>query len=93
MHHSFPHSILYWIVVALALTAAAFHYVMVARLTRAGVRVKLFFALPSEQYRIHSTYRSMAPSGNWSLWPFYGFFLAVGAMLIALIVTAFVPVI
>ena len=93
MHHIFPSSMPYAIVLGFALIAAVLHYVMIARLTRAGVRVKIFFALPSEQFRIHSTYRSMAPRENWPLWPLYGFFLAVGAMLIALIVTAFVPTI
>jgi hypothetical protein len=69
-----------------ALIGNVCHFIMVGRLTSAGVRVKLFFLMPKEQFRIYSTYRFMATRENWSLWPLYGLWLALAGMLIAFIV-------
>jgi hypothetical protein len=79
-------SVAFAITLGFALAANIFHFVMVARLNRAGVRTKLLFLMPKEQFQIYSTYRFMAPRQNWPLWPLYGLCLAVAGMFITFIV-------
>jgi len=79
----FRFSVAFAILVGFALAANIFHFVMVARLNNAGVRTKLLFLMPKEQFQIYSTYRLMAPRENWPIWPLYGLCLAVAGMFVA----------
>jgi hypothetical protein len=54
-----------------ALLAVVFHYMIVARLSRAGVKVKLVFLMPREQLRQYQMYRFMGSKQQWPMWPFY----------------------
>jgi len=72
--------------VVFALVATVFHFVIVARLSSAGVRVKLFFLMPREQLNIYRSYRYMGLREKWPMWPLYALCLAVAGMVIAWIV-------
>jgi hypothetical protein len=62
------------------IVALVLHYVMVARLLRAGVTVKLFVLMPREQFAIYRAYRFMGVREKWPIWPLYAFWTAVGGM-------------
>jgi hypothetical protein len=63
-----------------ALLAVVFHYMIVARLSRAGVKVKLVFLMPREQLRQYQMYRFMGSKQQWPMWPFYALCVSAACM-------------
>ena len=62
------------------LTATVLHFVMMARISRAGVQLKQFFLTPRELWNQYRTYYFMASRRNGPLWPLYGYCVAIAGM-------------
>ena len=54
--------------------ASLCYYLAVWRLTRKGIRVRLF-ATPSKTFRVFRQYRELAAEDRWPPWPISGFWL------------------
>lgn len=69
-----------------AVVTAVLHFIIVARLSRAGVRVKLMFLMPREQLNIYRSYRYMGLREKWPMWPLYGLCASAAGMVVAWLV-------
>jgi hypothetical protein len=66
-----------------AFLGSVFHFIIVGRLLRAGVKVKIFFVMPREQLNIYRSYRFMGMREKWPMWSLYGLYVTFAGLVIA----------
>jgi hypothetical protein len=70
-----------------AVVGTCLYYWIMARVARAGIQVR-FYAGFRDNLKMFRAYRDLATSRQWSLWPFYAYWVAVVGMFVVFVMLA-----